>query len=250
MLVLSRRADQKIVFPSIGVTVKLLKINRGVAKVGIDAPRDLQILREEIPHTKLPSPHADASAGSTRASDRHELRNRLNAAKLGVHLARRQLHSGDTEKAADTLDFVIDGFRKADDLMYAMQTRRQSALLVDDDCNERELLAAYLKTFGFQVETVGNGSEALAYLENHALPDVVLMDMVMPVCDGATAIKSIRETPKMRELKVFGVSGTEPRDSGVSVGPAGVDGWFMNPLDPEELLGCIRSANLSASVTL
>ena len=48
MLVLTRRADQKIVFPSVGITVDVLRVKGNVVKIGIQAPPDVQVLRHEI----------------------------------------------------------------------------------------------------------------------------------------------------------------------------------------------------------
>lgn len=175
------------------------------------------------------------------ASDRHALRNRLNAAKLAGHLARRQLQQGDFCTAEQTLDQMLGKFQEADRLMESMRPASRSALLVDDDRNERELLAAYLRSFGYQVSTVGDGIEALEYLQDNEAPDVVLLDMVMPRCDGARTIQQIRETPSLMNLRVFAVSGSEPEDVGVRISPEGVNGWFAKPLDPEQILKQLRS---------
>ncbi|KAA0138990.1 response regulator [Gimesia chilikensis] len=251
MLVLSRRPDQKIVFPSIGVTINVLKVRGGVAKIGIDAPRELEILREEV---------ATNQGGATSSADRpsmlvnksqHDLRNRLNTARLAVYLAQLQIHQGDNAEAAKTLETVVEGFKEAEKIMAAQRSpQKLRALLVDDDRNERELLASCLKSFGYDVETAGDGVEALEYLQEHQLPDVVLLDMAMPVCDGPLAVRHIRETPWMRNLKVFGVSGADPGEAGVAIGPEGVDGWFKKPLDPARMIGQIRQETFGSITTV
>lgn len=60
--------------------------------------------------------------------------------------------------------------------------------------------------------------------------------MQMPEMNGATAIRRMRSDNRLRSLKVFAVSGGDPVDFGVEVGPKGVDGWFPKPLDPEALV--------------
>lgn len=112
MLVLSRRPDQKIVFPSIDVTIKLLKVRGRVAKIGIDAPRELQILREEVSSSQEEKTSPRNPPKSITASDHHELRSQLNAAKMALRLAQRQISKGDSTKAAQTLDTVVDAFVK------------------------------------------------------------------------------------------------------------------------------------------
>ncbi len=50
---------------------------------------------------------------------------------------------------------------------------------------------------GFQVDTAGDGADALDYLHSHDRPDVVLLDMLMPRCDGPTTIGRIRRDPSL-----------------------------------------------------
>jgi len=77
-------------------------------------------------------------------------------------------------------------------------------------------------------------------LTSEERPDVVLLDMLMPHFNGAETIEQIRQTPHLDGLKVFAVSGTNPADLGVVMGPRGIDGWFDKPLDPQELVSSLR----------
>jgi DNA-binding response OmpR family regulator len=109
--------------------------------------------------------------------------------------------------------------------------------VVEDDANESELLAAFLRLSGFDVDTASDGCDALDYLScGRRRPDVVLLDMQMPRCDGASTISAIRENPAYSGLRVIAVSGRVPADMGVTVGPSGVDKWFRKPLNPQTLV--------------
>jgi CheY-like chemotaxis protein len=57
-------------------------------------------------------------------------------------------------------------------------------LVVEDDQSTRELLVELLRTEGFSVSSVSNGQEALHSLETEIKPDLILMDLMMPVMDG------------------------------------------------------------------
>ena len=48
MLVLTRKLGQEIVFPDLGITVRIVDITRGQVRVGVDAPREIQVLRAEL----------------------------------------------------------------------------------------------------------------------------------------------------------------------------------------------------------
>jgi CheY-like chemotaxis protein len=114
--------------------------------------------------------------------------------------------------------------------------RNQRALVVEDDANERELLAGYLRLSGFEVDTAMDGLQAMVQLSKHDRPDVVLLDMRMPRFDGCKTVAAIRQNPDHQNLKIFAVTGTVPTEAAVKVGPEGVNRWFMKPVDPEQLV--------------
>jgi len=59
-----------------------------------------------------------------------------------------------------------------------------SVLVVDDDSALRRLVCRFLETEGFVASGAANGAEALAYLRGEAAPDVIILDLRMPVMDG------------------------------------------------------------------
>jgi carbon storage regulator CsrA len=255
MLVLTRRADQKIVFPNLGVTLQVLRIRGNIVKIGIDAPADVTVLRHEIADGEAtPAPQPDRLQEMIRER-RHAVRNRLNAVKLGLHLYQKQIEKGLVNDANATFERLLEQFaildgeianspeaaslRAADGighLVRKVEARKQQALIVEDDLNESELLAGFLRLNGFEVVTAGDGADALEYLKSHNAPEFVLLDMKMPRLDGPQTVEMIRRDPRLEGLKVFAISGTAPSDLGVLTGPAGIDRWFAKPLNPEVLV--------------
>jgi carbon storage regulator CsrA len=239
MLVLSRRQDDKIVFPNLGITVEILRIAGQSVRIGVDAPSDVRVLRHELAD-KL-GEIATATGGATAARmSNHQLRNRLNKAALGLHLLQRQLEVGSSKEADETLARVLSEFQSLDEVLAADKPREfkenRLALLVEDDANERHLLAGFLRLSGYEVEIACDGCDALDYLAEGRQPDVVLLDMQMPRCDGPSTISAIRENPRFDDLRLFGVSGREPAEVGVTIGPDGVDRWFRKPINPQTLV--------------
>ena len=112
----------------------------------------------------------------------------------------------------------------------------RKALLVEDDQNERELLAGFLRISGFDVDTAGDGCDALDRFLAGTRPDVVLLDMGLPRCDGAATTREIRRDPSWAGLKIFAVTGHSPDEYDVDQGPRGIDRWFSKPLDPVALV--------------
>jgi CheY-like chemotaxis protein len=171
------------------------------------------VLRQELYAAPLPPRPAGPSPT-------HELCNRLSKVALALHLFQRQREVGQTAEAEATLGRVFAALEALDrDAVATLVAGRPPApagrppraLLVEDDSNERELLTGLLGMNGWECATAADGVEALDYLASHDRPDVVLLDMRMPRCDGPSTLRAIRSEPRLTDLRVFGVSGTPPR---------------------------------------
>jgi carbon storage regulator CsrA len=239
MLVLSRRPEQGIVFPNLGVTIQILSLNGHTVKVGIEAPSAVKVRRQELP------PTADETAARTfQRQACHSLCNSLGKVTLALHLFEKQWEAGLASEARQTLDDALAHLEKLDREWVmdhfgretpATPARKLRTLVVDDDPNERELLAGLLSMNGCECETAADGEDALEYLAGHELPDFVLLDMWMPRCDGPQTISRIRGDQRLHRLKIFTISSTAPEELGVRTGPEGFDAWFPKPLNPRRL---------------
>ncbi|GIW78999.1 MAG: carbon storage regulator [Gemmatales bacterium] len=241
MLVLSRNVNQQVVFPDLEVAIKIVKAEHDRVKLGIKAPSNVRVFREEL---LAANPEL---AG--KKSSRHEARNSLNTIAVGLALLRRQLEAAGCRDALATLNRIEDEVRSfsrqeteqsGQSEPPAKSKNRQRMLLVEDDQNERELLAGFLRMAGFDVDTAGDGTDALDYLRGH-LPNAVLLDMIMPRCDGLTTVKKIRERYSRTQLKIFAVTGHTPEELGCVEQQIGIDRWFRKPLDPQQLLSTLRN---------
>lgn len=246
MLVLSRGPQDKVVFPNLGVTVEILRVSGNRVRVGIDAPNSVRVLRHELVDSS--SDELQSEQGSPQTLT-HEFRNQLNSAHLALGLAEKQLNKGMDEKALETLRGAMSVFDKLDaqvapskvepDSLDAPQPKRR-ALLVEDDRNESELLAGFLRLSGFEVETAEDGLQAMVQLGRHDRPDVVLLDMHMPRMNGASTVQSIRSNPDYEGMRLVAVTGESQCESSVTLGPDGVDHWFRKPVNPQELVDSLH----------
>jgi carbon storage regulator CsrA len=246
MLVLSRRPNEKLLIPSINTAVQIVSIKPGVVRLGIEAPPEVTIYREEVLQEAA---GRSTSAGSeelvtlSRLRElHHQLGNRLSVATLGLARLRDQLQSGLTDAWEATLDQVDDELQALRQQFEQTVTRGtprvrpRKALLVEDDHNERELLAGFLRLAGLDVATAGDGCDALRFLRAEGRPDVLLLDMILPRCDGPTTVREIRRDPRLTGLKIFGISGHPSKRFDLPKGSSGVDRWFVKPLNPQALL--------------
>ena len=112
-------------------------------------------------------------------------------------------------------------------------------LVIDDEESPREAMRFILKD-RYDVTLTESGANGLEALSKSEPFDVVLLDMIMPVCDGPSTIRAIRKNPTLRDLRVVAVSGNSPATWGITTGPDGVDAWFPKPLNPESLLADLQ----------
>ncbi len=112
-------------------------------------------------------------------------------------------------------------------------------LLVDDDADNRSWLSQLLAAVGFEVREASDGAEALAAVEAWA-PQVVLVDLNMPVMDGYDAMRAIRALPSRERVVLVAVTASAFDDARDAIFAAGADGWLRKPCREADLLEEIR----------
>jgi CheY-like chemotaxis protein len=119
------------------------------------------------------------------------------------------------------------------------QRERPRVLLVDDYPDAREMYTAYLEYSGFDVIPAGNGVEALT-LAAEAMPDIILMDLSLPVMDGWEATRRLKADERTASIPVVALTGHAL--AGISEGAkrAGCDAFVTKPCLPEDLVKEIR----------
>lgn len=243
MLVLSRKEDQKILFPALGISLEILHIKGSTVRVGIDAPMEVRIVRDELVDGTL-----DEQLNRLPLKLRHEIRNELNSISIASHLFKQEMECGNFDDAAQTFDKLVQRLTRiskskllANKLSSPSASKPLRALVVEDEPNERELLAGFLRLQGYQVDTAADGQEAFEYLQANVDTAIVLVDMRMPRCDGPTAIRRIRENRNLDQVKIFAISGSPPEEN--QSASEDVNGWFMKPLNPQLLIESLPSNN-------
>jgi CheY-like chemotaxis protein len=109
-------------------------------------------------------------------------------------------------------------------------------LIVEDDDDLREMMAQLLSLEGFQAAAVANGREALDYLKQGAAPDLILLDMMMPVMDGWEFRRHQKSDPAMAEVPVIILSALDQGRIEISA-----EAILKKPLDFDRLLELVRT---------
>jgi CheY-like chemotaxis protein len=122
-----------------------------------------------------------------------------------------------------------------------VRIRPQRILIVDDVTEIRELWRLWLTYWGFAVQEAKNGAEAVQMALANP-PDLVLMDLWMPVLDGLEAMRQLRDDPRTTNVPVVALSAQTMSPAPDAIAEAGACTFVQKPCDPDELLHHIRSA--------
>lgn len=111
-------------------------------------------------------------------------------------------------------------------------------LLVEDNELNRDMLTRRLERKGFTIEQAGDGEEALQKIAESA-PDLVLMDMNLPVRTGWSACQALREQDATRDLPVIALTAHAMADDEQRARQAGCNDYLTKPIDFPLLLAKI-----------
>jgi CheY-like chemotaxis protein len=115
----------------------------------------------------------------------------------------------------------------------------QSILIVDDDTGLRSLYRMILEKAGYDITEATNGADALKLLVNFT-PDVIIMDMLMPLLGGEAVMKRIQQMPALQNVKVVVVT-AYPRFR-ESAEFLHADQFLVKPVQPDDVLNAVAAA--------
>lgn len=118
---------------------------------------------------------------------------------------------------------------------------RQSILIVDDDCDQTEVLALRLHNLGFETKTANTGAQGLS-LARELQPHLVLLDLRLPDVDGLSVCQQLADGRQTCDIPVIIVSGMERSDVVRTTRSAGCRYYVRKPYDPNALLVLIENA--------
>lgn len=109
-----------------------------------------------------------------------------------------------------------------------------TVLVVDDEYSGRQTLESILEGEGYNIEMAENGMQALE-MARRILPDVMLLDVMMPGMTGFEVCKHVRNDPLLAEIPIIVLTALDDRDSLLTALKAGADDFISKPFDRFEL---------------
>ena len=114
-------------------------------------------------------------------------------------------------------------------------------LAVDDESDILLIVRAALQSEGIEVATAGNGEDGLA-LAAEFMPEVIILDVMMPGMDGFEVVQRLRENDKTRDIPVVMLTGVSDSSRIKTALDNGVSHYLVKPFEIHELLATVERA--------
>jgi two-component system, OmpR family, alkaline phosphatase synthesis response regulator PhoP len=121
-----------------------------------------------------------------------------------------------------------------------MNTNPYKILVVDDEQDILELLSYNLEKEGYDVQTVNNGLDAISIAKDF-VPDLIIMDIMMPKMDGVETGQRLRALPETAESYLVYLTARVEEYSEIAAFNVGADDYIVKPIKPKALLGRIAA---------
>ncbi len=120
-------------------------------------------------------------------------------------------------------------------------------LMVEDDEDIADLVAYNLERQGWNTQTIHNGSEGLEVIRT-TLPDLVILDIMLPGMDGLSIYRAMKESPMMENIPVLFLTARAQLEDRLAGLQLGADDYITKPFSPKELVLRVRNILARASV--
>jgi two-component system, cell cycle response regulator DivK len=111
-------------------------------------------------------------------------------------------------------------------------------LVVEDQEDNRRILRDLLSSAGYTITEAVDGEEAVAAAQS--VPDLILMDIQLPLMDGYEATRRIKSDPRLKSIPIIVVTSYALSGDETKARAAGCDAYFSKPYSPRRLLASIR----------
>ena len=133
---------------------------------------------------------------------------------------------------------ILNCFERREMRVVIGKERKFRILVVDDSVDSTDSVAALLRMLGYTVRVAYSGQSALEFAAEFE-PDLVLLDIGMPVMNGNEVARCLRQQPQLKTTRLIAISGLGRESDRQKSRDAGFDDYLVKPFSPEELLKLI-----------
>jgi CheY-like chemotaxis protein len=157
-----------------------------------------------------------------------------------------EMRQASADAAAGVFSLQQQGYcvriaRRAESPREEASDRKRSAIVIEDDPDLGKFLKTYLAFDAFDVRLAANRDEILDALREAPLPDLVLLDVMLPDIDGFDVLLKMRQHPALKTVPVIMVTSRATREAVLMGLARGADGYITKPVEPHTLLKAIRT---------
>jgi CheY-like chemotaxis protein len=167
------------------------------------------------------------------------------ALRLEDDLAKLQMSGGEEADAGlrslKRSGYLVSIARRRPATPPAATGRPLTATVVEDDPQLARFIASYLGFQGFVVRSAGNRKEVVDQFRTPPVPDLVVLDVVLPDADGFDILGSLRRHPAFRKVPVIMLTGKATREAVLKGMAGGADGYITKPFEPAALMAAVRT---------
>lgn len=160
----------------------------------------------------------------------------------GSDLAKAELEGDQGERSLGKSGFYVSIVKKREAIKRGLgDNENMSVLLVEDDEDLARLIKGYLEFDGFNVRLAGNRSEVLHEIRTPPIPNLVLLDVMLPDADGFDILLRMRQHPVLKQVPVIMLTGKATREAVIRGLASGADGYITKPFQADALMSAIRT---------
>jgi two-component system, cell cycle response regulator DivK len=115
----------------------------------------------------------------------------------------------------------------------------QTILLVEDDADNQEIYRIILNHHGYAVLQAWDGERGVEMARDHG-PDLILMDLTMPLIDGLAATRMLKEDPATAAIPILVLTAHATEDDRTAAVEAGCDAYLSKPVEPAKVAAEVR----------
>ncbi|HET8745123.1 MAG TPA: response regulator [Ramlibacter sp.] len=137
--------------------------------------------------------------------------------------------------------FYVQIARERSTLPAPHPGRAPTAVVIEDDVALGKFTGTLLKLSGFEVRNAHNRAEVVAEIRRPPIPDLILLDVMLPDADGFDILLRVRQHPALKNVPVIMLTGKATREAVLKGIAGGADGYITKPFEPDALLRAVRT---------